>query len=106
MKVIHFGLNERLAACGRRTTAALVMSVLLSTPRVTPATAAELDVRISNPPATGTVYALLFKTPGTFLDLRNPDKTILIPPGNTMTGRFQNLPPGQYALVAYQDRFR
>ena len=80
------------------------MSVLLSTPRVTPATAAELDVRISNPPATGTVYALLFKTPGTFLDLRNPDKTILIPPGSTMTGRFQNLPPGQYALVAYQDK--
>lgn len=77
--------------------------VVASVIRATQAAAAELEIRISNPPANGTVIALLFNSAGTFVDLRDPVSTVALPSGGAQPGRISDLPAGEYALVAYQD---
>jgi outer membrane protein len=67
------------------------------------AAAAELEIRIDNPPMNGTVIALLFNSASTFVDLRDPVNVVTLPSGGTLPGRIPDLPSGEYALVVYQD---
>ena len=67
------------------------------------AIAAELSISLDNPPSTGTVSFLLFDSPNTFGDLRDPVKTIVCPLDNRETYRIENVPPGEYALMVYHD---
>lgn len=65
--------------------------------------AAELTIRIDHPPTNGTVIAAVFNSAGTFVNLRDPVRTITLPPAAAGTGCISNLPAGEYALVVYQD---
>jgi outer membrane protein len=65
--------------------------------------AAGLEIGIDNPPATGTVVVLLFNSPGTFVDFRDPVGRIMLSSGTNMIGRLSGLPAGEYALMAYED---
>jgi outer membrane protein len=69
----------------------------------TAAAAAELELRIDNPPTNGAVIGLLFNSAGTFVDLRDPVRVITLPSGGAVAGRIADLPAGDYALVVYQD---
>ncbi|MCE9615779.1 MAG: MipA/OmpV family protein [Lentisphaerae bacterium] len=84
-----------------RLLAALGAIMAVCTPR---AAAAELNVGIDNPPATGTVFAVLFNSADTFVDLRNPVAVVSLPPGSNATARIPDLPDGTYALVVYHDQ--
>lgn len=66
--------------------------------------AAELEIRIENPPATGDVIALLFNSPNTFVDLRDPMRTVILPDRGASPGHITDLPAGEYALVVYHDK--
>ena len=66
--------------------------------------AAELEIRIENPPAMGDVIALLFNSPNTFVDLRDPMRTVVLPDRGTSPGHITDLPSGEYALVVYHDK--
>ncbi len=65
--------------------------------------AAELIISIDNPPNSGAVIAMLFNSKSTFVDLRDPFKTITLPSGGTNPGRIKDLIAGEYALVVYHD---
>jgi MipA family protein len=69
----------------------------------TVATAAELVVRIDNPPTNCTVMVLLFNSASTFVDLRDPVRVVTLPSGGAQSERIPDLPPGDYALVVYHD---
>ncbi len=70
---------------------------------LTAARAAEIQVRLQNPPDTGSVVFVLDDSPNTFGDLRNPVMTVT----ESMDGRavysITNVPPGEYALLVYYD---
>jgi outer membrane protein len=68
-----------------------------------PASAAELTIGVVNPPATGAVVVLLFNSADTFVDLRDPVKTVTLPSGGN-SARIPDLPAGDYALVAFEDQ--
>lgn len=65
--------------------------------------AADLKVRLDNPPPTGTVALLLFDSANTFGDFRDP----AIVAKHDLDGRenihIRNVPPGEYALLVYYD---
>lgn len=65
--------------------------------------AAELIVRIDNPPASGTVAFVLFDSANTFGDLRDPALVVK----HELDGReeylIENIEPGEYALLVYYD---
>ncbi len=82
----------------RRALCALIPAVL-----ATGAPAAEVELRVANPATNGTVIALLFDSANTFVNLRDPVKTITLPSGGALPGRIADLPVGEYALVVYQD---
>jgi len=65
--------------------------------------AADLIIRVDNPPVNGTVVAMLFDSVSTFVDLRDPVKVLHLPPGGTTPGQIADLPKGEYALVVYHD---
>jgi len=65
--------------------------------------AAELEIRIDNPPERGAVVALLFNSSSTFVDLREPVKAVTLDGGAVIQGRIADLPAGEYALVVYHD---
>jgi len=67
------------------------------------AAAADLELRIDNPPTNGVVVALLFDSAGTFVDLRDPARVVTLPAGGAVTGHMPDLAPGEYALVVYHD---
>ncbi len=62
----------------------------------------EVVVSVGNPPAGGTVYALLFNSPDTFVDLREPVRVETFPAGGGSV-KLSDLAPGDYAVVVYQD---
>ena len=67
------------------------------------ATAAELEIRIDNPPVNRTVIAALFDSADTFVGLRNPVRIVTLPDGGRTPGRLRDLPPGEFALMVYVD---
>ena len=58
------------------------------------ATAAELDIRVENPPPQGSVKAMLFNSSSTFVDLRDPVRVVALTPGQGLSGRIAALPSG------------
>ncbi len=69
----------------------------------TAADAAEIVVRLDNPPPEGTLVFLLFDSANAFGDLRDPLKTLWFPSDGRETYRFEGVPAGEYALVVYHD---
>lgn len=65
--------------------------------------AAEVAVEIVNPPTTGKVVALLFNTPNTFLNLRDPVRVLTLEAVPGHPSIISGVPAGRYALVAYAD---
>lgn len=65
--------------------------------------AAELTVRLENPPPTGNVAFLLFDSANAFGDLRDPAKVVKLPLDGREVYRLENVPPSEYALVVYFD---
>jgi outer membrane protein len=65
--------------------------------------AAEVGVKLLNPPATGTVAFALFDSPNTFGDLRDPVLVAEFPLDGRDIYRIEEVPPGEYALLAYYD---
>jgi outer membrane protein len=68
--------------------------------------AAEVGVKLLNPPATGTVAIALFDSPNTFGDLRDPVLVAEFPLDGRDIYRIEDVPPGDYALLAYYDENR
>ena len=60
---------------------------------------ATLEVRVDHPPATGAVVAWVFDSPNTFVDLRDPVRTVVFPERGATPGLIMDLPAGEYALV-------
>ena len=65
--------------------------------------AAELTVRLEEPPATGTVAFVLFDAANNFGDLRDPVRVVRRPLDGRPLYRIEDLPPGEYALMVYHD---
>lgn len=65
--------------------------------------AAEVLVRLQDPPGTGTVALALFDSPNTFGDLRDPALVVLLPLDGREAYRIKDVPPGEYALLVYYD---
>lgn len=65
-----------------------------------PATAAELTVELTNPPTTGTVYALLFDDADSFGSLRAAQRHESFPAGEPIR---LSAPEGDYALLLFLD---
>jgi len=65
--------------------------------------AAEVIVRVDNPPGSGSVALALFNSANTFGDLRNPHRVVMY----TLDGRdeylIEDVEPGEYALLVYFD---
>jgi len=68
-----------------------------------PARAAELRIRLENPPRHGGVILMLYDSPNAFGDLRDPVLTVAAEPDGMNSVSITNIPPGEYALVAYHD---
>lgn len=64
---------------------------------------ATLEVRVDHPPATGAVVAWVFDSPNTFVDLRDPVRTVVFPERGATPGLIMDLPAGEYALVVFHD---
>lgn len=65
--------------------------------------AADVEIRLDNPPVNGSAIAMLFDSANTFVDLRNPLKSMTLPEEGSEPGYMRDLPDGEYALVVYQD---
>jgi MipA family protein len=67
------------------------------------ATAAELTVRLENPPLSGAVVLVLFSSANTFGDFRDPARleTYTLSEANRYVMR--DIPAGEYALMVYHD---
>ncbi len=65
--------------------------------------AAELEVRIDNPPAEGAVILWLFDSPNTFVDLRDPLRIVTMPDRGRSPAKIKDLPAGEYAVVVFHD---
>jgi len=70
------------------------------------AEAAEVTVRIENPPPEGTVAFLVFDSADSFGDLREPVRTVRQPLDGREVYRIGMLPAGEYALLVYHDQNR
>jgi outer membrane protein len=82
----------------------LCMSVaLLLSSGIQFAHAAEIKVRLDNPPSSGTLVFLLFDSANTFGDLRNPLRRTELPSDDREIYRFEQVPAGEYAMVIYCD---
>lgn len=64
---------------------------------------AELTVRISNPPPSGTVAFILFDSANAFGDLRDPARVDKFSLDGRDLYRLENVSPGEYALLVYYD---
>jgi outer membrane protein len=67
------------------------------------ARAAEVSVRLTDAPATGTVALALFATANSFGDLRNPAMLKLFELDGRADYLLEDIPAGEYALMAYYD---
>lgn len=81
--------------------AAALLVALAAYPR--PSTAAEVGIRLVDPPATGTVVIAGFDSADGFRELRNPLQRVTHPLTGGPVCRIGNLPAGDYALPAYHD---
>jgi len=64
---------------------------------------AELNVELINPPSTGTVEVLLFDSPNSFSDLREPVRSVRIPADGRSRFMLPDVAPGEYALMVLHD---
>ena len=67
------------------------------------ADAAELVIRLENPPVTGRVAFALYDSANAFGDLREPVESADFPLDGRAHYRIENVPPGEYALLVYYD---
>ena len=67
------------------------------------ADAAQVNVRLDNPPASGTVAFLLFDSANAFGDLRDPALVFKLPLDGRGQYELEDIPPGEYALLVYYD---
>jgi len=65
--------------------------------------AAELTVRLDDPPAGGIVAFVLFDSANAFGDLRDPVKLVKHPLDGRDLYQIEDVPPGEYALLVYYD---
>ncbi|MGA1824519.1 MAG: DUF2141 domain-containing protein, partial [bacterium] len=65
---------------------------------------AELIVQLDKPVQEGTVVFLLFDSANTFGDFRNPTKIHRFASDGRAVYRIRDIPPGEYALVVYNDK--
>ena len=65
--------------------------------------AADISVRIDNPPAEGKVALVLFDTANSFGDLRDPHTVVIHTLDGSESYRIEGVPPGEYALLVYYD---
>lgn len=65
--------------------------------------AAEISVRIENPPASGSVVFALFNSANTFADLRDPFKRVIHDLDARDVYIIDDIEPGEYALLVYFD---
>jgi outer membrane protein len=68
-----------------------------------PLAAAELSVRLENPPPEGNIQFALFGSANTFGDFRDPVKVVKHPLDGRQRYRIQDIPPGEYALLVFLD---
>ncbi len=91
----------------RTVRAALILSVIAATPvlAVTPALAGDLTIEVSGvTPGRGRIYVAVYDRPETF-PTSGQQRTgqILAASGKSLVVHFKDLPPGEYAAVAFQD---
>ena len=67
------------------------------------AEAAEVTVRLDNPPATGNIVFLLFDSANAFTDYRDAATVVKQSLDNDEIYRIDNVPRGEYALMVYYD---
>ncbi len=67
------------------------------------ASAAELILRIDNPPTNASVIATLYNSADTFVNLRDPVKTLTLQNNAISPVQILGLAEGEYALVVYLD---
>lgn len=65
--------------------------------------AAELSIRLQDPPPSGTVAFALFNSANAFGDLRNPALLVTHPLDGRETYELTDIPAGEYALLVYFD---
>jgi outer membrane protein len=65
--------------------------------------AAELSVRLENPPPEGIVQFVLFDSANNFGDLRDPVRVVKQPLDGRERYLIQNISPGEYALLVFYD---
>jgi outer membrane protein len=65
--------------------------------------AADITVSLDKVPEQGTVELMLFSSADSFIDFRAPAVTMSYPPDQDNLYRVQNIPPGEYALVVFND---
>ncbi len=65
--------------------------------------AAELTIRLNNPPASGTAAFVLFDSANAFGDLRDPAMMVHFPLDGRDIYHIGNIPSGEYALLVYFD---
>ena len=68
-----------------------------------PSVAAELSIRLDNPPESGFVEFQLYDSANAFGTRSNPVKTLRQPVNGAETYTIDELPPGEYALLVYHD---
>lgn len=88
-----------LLRCARRTLAALGIA-LLSALITRPGQAAELEIELTNPPAAGTFYVLLFEDADTFGSLRAAQRQERFRAGEPIR---LSAPEGNYAVLLFLD---
>jgi len=65
--------------------------------------AAEILVRLDNPPREGTIFIRLYDSPSAFADFRDPAIHREFPMDGADSLLVENVPPGEYAMVMYYD---
>ncbi len=76
-------------------TALMTLSILVR--------AADVSVRLQDPPKEGTIALALFNNANAFGDLRNPAYLQTFPLDGRETYQMDDIPAGEYALLAYYD---
>ena len=68
-----------------------------------PANAAEITVSLDNPPAGGDIVFVLYDSPNTFGDLRDPAKVVAQPLDGRRVFHVREIPGGKFALLVFHD---
>jgi len=75
-----------------------LITILCST-----ANAAEMTVSLDNPPAGGEIVFVLYDSPNTFGDLRDPAKVVAQPVDGRQVFHIRDIPDGRFALLVFHD---